>query len=81
MAKKQKQCKIKDCEQPLYVESKCYRHFKTEDRVKDSDEQKADGTQTGGGNLSFPAGVKAAEVVPERKEKVAGQPEKKDDKK
>ncbi len=37
-------CSLKSCTLPVYMESKCYRHFITEDRDKDSEGRKADGS-------------------------------------
>lgn len=76
MAKTEKKCRVRGCDVDVYVESKCYRHFKTEDRVKDSEGNKAQGLKTNAGKdgeqtLAYPAGVKAAEVNPDRKDSVA----------
>jgi len=72
-----KTCNVSGCTMPLYVESKCYRHFKTEDRIKDSEGAKAKGNEPAGGTLTHPAGTKATKQVPERKTRVAGQDDKK----
>lgn len=77
MAKREKQCTVSGCNLDVYVESKCYRHFKTEDRVKDSEGDKAqgdvgDGKKTPEPVLSYPAGVKAAAVNPDRKYSTKG---------
>lgn len=76
MAKREKQCKISGCELDVYIEGKCYRHFKTEDRLKDSEGDKAQG-RSGDAKKEqekvskYPAGVKAADVNPAREDSVA----------
>lgn len=66
------QCNVSGCDFPVYVETRCYRHFKTEDRVKDSEGKKADGKSGAPATkMAYPAGTKAADVNPKRKDSLA----------
>lgn len=74
---KTKKCRIKGCDFDVYVESRCYRHFKTEDRVKETDEAKAQGDGDPGAvkktrKMAHPAGTKATETNPAREDSVSG---------